>query len=72
MLPGTREIFWSVYLQTEEGQKQIRNILDKEEISWQLKYPNVNSKIVKLENRIRQLEIKQKDQENATSRSTNK
>ena len=48
------------------------DILDKEEISWQLKYPNVNSKIVKLENRIRQLEIKQKDQENVTSRSTNK
>lgn len=26
-------IFWSEYLQTEEGQKQIRNILDKEESS---------------------------------------
>ena len=26
-------VFWSEYLQTEEGQKQIRNILDKEESS---------------------------------------
>jgi len=26
-------IFWSEYLQTEEGQQQIRNILDKEESS---------------------------------------
>ena len=48
------------------------DILDKEEISWQQKYPNVNSKIIKLESRILELEIKQKEKNNAASRSTSK
>lgn len=41
------------------------DILNKEEISWTKKYPGVNSKIIKLENRILELEIKQKEKEDA-------
>tara|TARA_B110000240_G_C13213415_1_gene331458 strand:+ start:28 stop:288 length:261 start_codon:yes stop_codon:yes gene_type:complete len=34
------------------------DILDKEEISWKIKYPNINQKIITLEQRIAELEKK--------------
>jgi len=34
------------------------DILDKEEISWKIKYPNINQKIITLEKRIVELEKK--------------
>ena len=36
------------------------DILNKEEISWTQKYPQINSKIIKLESRILHLEIELK------------